>query len=291
MKRHIRIISILTLTSALISCQDGTGAGSDVKGSEIRMFAEHAQDMWHEAEVISVFDGYSNLCYRALSEGSVSEFVSEETLGDNVEEIYALYPYDPEAFLGESGLRLVFPDIQNATSSGMDESALRAVAYVGRPDRNTTLRFEDMCSYFRFDVSAQDQIVEITISSGEGGALAGEIEVIFSGNDPVINVIDALSSITLKSDDVLSGTYVMPLLPVELEDGLYVTLKDRDGQIANRRVVSRKSNGTITTAVSFKRGKVNIDEIVFDNLFLPPELDGGSAEGYEIFEGFTDIWI
>ena len=218
---------------------------------------------WSESDEISVLDGTSNVLYSTAEEGTSAKFTSATGISDEAEDVYAVYPYSEDARRTEEGIQVVMPDTQEVSAPGFDALSSLAVAYSSALSAETMLDFKNLCSYFKFTVPSEDEVVEVILRGGEGEYLAGKVNVMFEKGIPSISVVEGLSQITFRSTEPMNGTYVVPLLPCVLQEGLSVTLKSRDGRSAVHQVIAKDETGLVS-AVTFLRGKVNKAVLSFD---------------------------
>lgn len=222
---------------------------------------------WQEGDKISVLDGVSNVAYTTSQSGSEVTFVSEVGIANATEAVYSVFPYDESAMLVEgSSLRITLPARQNVPSGAyVDPDALVAVAYSKEVEENTILQFRNISAFLKFTVPSADNVTDIVFEAGEGEFLAGTIDVSFSTKGEVsFNVVEGAGTVQFHSEDTMDGTYLVPLLPGVLQNGLRVTLKTSDGRTAIHRIVARDEQG-VESAVSLRRGKVNYYTANFSN--------------------------
>ena len=272
--KHVSIITIMTVCLGLIcSCQQQE-QDFVLDGSEVVLIASTEETkvtisedcrtlIWSQDDAVSVLDGMSNVRYSTSEEGSTVRFTSESGISDEAEDLYAVYPYSDDVRRIEDGVQVVVPGEQTVSAPGFDPKSSLAVAYASQIFQETHLNFMNLCSYFKFTVPADDQVMEIVLRGGEKEYLAGKVDVTFAKGIPSCSVVEGLNEITFRSAVPMSGTYIVPLLPCVLQEGLSVTLKSKDGRSAVHKVVAKDETGLVS-AVTFLRGKVNKATLSFD---------------------------
>ena len=245
-----------------------------VKGSEVTFVAsteetkvtvsdDYRMLYWSAADAISVLDGTSNVHYETSEEGTKVRFTSETGVSDEAEDVFAVYPYSEAAHRIDDGVQVVMPAIQTVSAPGFDSVSSLAVAYTSTISQQTTLNFKNLCSYFKFTVPSEDEVIEVILRGGEKEYLAGKVNVKFDKGIPSFTVVEGISEITFRSLTPMDGTYIVPLLPCVLQNGLSVTLKSKDGRSAVHKVVAKDETG-LESAVTFVRGKINRATLGFD---------------------------
>lgn len=266
---NLRLIVITAVLLLLgVSC-DNMSQGTEVKVSDIDLYAYGKNLTWELNDSILVFDGFSNLLYHAEAAGDTVKFVSSSLLDEDVLDLYALYPYSTSAHRTDRGLAVNVLDKQDVSVDAMNKASEVFVSYTDDLDQNTRLRFNEICSYIKFSVDAKASVVNVTFTGGEGEYLAGEVEVTFSNKEPQISIIDATNSVAISSSSPMSGQYKICLLPAVLQNGLTVTFMTSDGDSVEKKIVAQKIDG-IESALVLVRGRVNREVIDFGNPFKRP---------------------
>ena len=274
MKLNSLLFSTVVMSGLICSCQD---AEQDIvlNGSEVAFVASTEETKmtisedyrtlyWTAADAISVLDGTSNVFYETSDEGAKVRFTSNDGISDDAEDIYAVYPYSEAAHRIGDGVQVIMPAQQTVSAPGFDPKSSLAVAYTSSISKETLLDFKNLCSYFKFTVPSEDEVVEVILRGGEKEYLAGKVNVTFDKGIPSCTVVDGISEITFRSETPMNGVYIVPLLPCVLQEGLSVTLKCRDGRSAVHKVIAKDESG-LESAVIFVRGKVNKATLGFDH--------------------------
>ena len=242
------------------SCQESE---QEIALDRVSVSDDYRTLSWSAGDEISVLDGTSNVLYSTSDEGTSVKFTSQAGISDEAGEVYAVYPYDAESRLTENGLQVTVPHQQSVSDPGFDASSVLAVAYSSDLSSETYLDFKHLCSYFKFTVPSEDNVTEVILRGGEKEYLAGKVNVTFEKGVPVCSVVDGINEIVFRSETPMNGTYIVPLLPCVLQEGLAVTLKSKDGRSAVHKVIAKDETG-LESAVTFLRGKMNKAVLSFD---------------------------
>lgn len=214
------------------------------------------QIMWKAGDSISILDGFTNVCYVTSEGGRKVTFTSESGISDEALDVYAVYPCDSTARRLEDGLEVIMPSSQRVDTTVMDPKASVAVAYASPLKTETQLDFDNICSYFKFTVPAEDKIVQVILEAGNDEWLAGTVKAAYADGELQTEVVEGRNRIVFSSESPMSGTYVIALLPSVLQDGLNVGLKSADGRSATHHVIAKDENDVIS-ALTFARNKIN----------------------------------
>ena len=205
---------------------------ASVEETRVSISDDYRTLSWSAGDEISVLDGTSNVLYSTSDEGTSVKFTSQAGISDEAGEVYAVYPYDAESRLTENGLQVTVPHQQSVADPGFDASSVLAIAYSSELSSETYLDFKHLCSYFKFTVPSEDNVTEVILRGGEKEYIAGKVNVTFEKGVPVCSVVDGINEIVFRSETPMNGTYIVPLLPCVLQEGLAVTLKSKDGRSA-----------------------------------------------------------
>lgn len=214
------------------------------------------QIMWEAGDSISILDGFTNVCYVTSEGGRKVTFTSESGISDEALDVYAVYPCDSTARRLEDGLEVIMPSSQRVDTTVMDPKASVAVAYASPLKTETQLDFDNICSYFKFTVPAEDKIVQVILEAGNDEWLAGTVKAAYADGELQTEVVEGRNRVVFSSESPMSGTYVIALLPCVLQDGLNVGLKSADGRSATHHVIAKDENDVIS-ALTFARNKIN----------------------------------
>lgn len=231
--------------------------------TKVTLSEDYRTMFWNQGDSVSVMDGTSNVKYLTSEEGISVKFTSETGISDEAEDVYAVYPYSENIRRNEDCVQVVMPGEQTVSAPGFDSKSALVVAYAPKITQETKLDFKHLCSYFKFTVPAEDEVVEVILRGGDKEYLAGKVDVIFEKGIPSCSVVEGLTEITFRSEEPMNGTYIVPLLPCVLQDGLSVTLKGKDGRSAVHKVIAKDETGLVS-AVTFLRGKINKATLGFD---------------------------
>ncbi len=190
--------------------------------------------IWNVGDMISVLDGVSNVAYETSMSGTDVRFASETGVADGTSEVYAVYPYAEDNVLTGGGVKVTFPDFQQIHGAGFASGANLAVAYSDGIAAETPLQFRNVCAFIRYSVSSEEGASQVVVKGVRNEHMAGTVSIAF-GEDgiPVVkDVENASSQVILADEDVMDGTYMIPVLPVTLESGYIVLFRNADGMVA-----------------------------------------------------------
>lgn len=167
--------------------------------------------------------------------------VSQETGGNPVGYVCAVYPYQESTSLNDSGvLTLTLPDKQTYRERSFGSGANTMVSTISGVGDNL-LKFRNVGGYLVFKLYGNDVTVKSIMLEGRNGELlAGKATMTPAvGEIPVIKMAkNAKSSITLNCKNVELGTnadeatlFWMVVPPTEFEQGFTVTVTDADGKV------------------------------------------------------------
>lgn len=190
--------------------------------------------------------------------------VSQETGGNPVGYVCAVYPYQKSTSLNDSGvLTLTLPDKQTYREGSFGSGANTMVSTIYGVDDNL-LKFRNVGGYLVFKLYGNDVTVKSIMLEGRNGELlAGKATMTPAvGEIPVIKMAkSAKSSITLNCKKVELGTnadeatlFWMVVPPTEFEQGITVTVTDDDGKVFIKetdKYVSVERNH-VTTMAAFE---------------------------------------
>lgn len=143
----------------------------------------------------------------------------------NVEEYNAIYP----ASAGTEFQSVVVKDAQTATEGGFDD----IVAVACSPDK--TFQFKHVTSLVKFQIPADFNVEEVTISADE--PLAGTVSVTMDTEEsiPAIEVVDGINKVTLSGDFKTGVNYYVAVLPGE-KTNLTVSFNGYTSKVWDKKV-------------------------------------------------------
>lgn len=226
-------------------------------------------DMGQKAgDMLTILDGFENITYTVESVGQVTSFVSDSGLNKDATDVFAVFPYDPEASRYDMSVVFNIPSVQNAVKDGVDRNADRYAAYSSNLAKSTELAFVPMVSYLRLKFDAEDKIKKVVLRSVTEELIAGTVKATLTDLDnPYIVFIEGTDNVTLISEEVLDGYYTVALVPSVLQNGLEIKMTDATGRIVTKKMVCRDENGVVS-AMQLIRGKINRYDISFDSVEL-----------------------
>lgn len=231
---------------------------------------------WDVLDSISVLDSKSNNKYLALQKGPASSFKpAADCIEDNAANLFAVFPYQKDAYREGETVVVAVPSERLVESSGLDASACLAVAYCSKVESKTELLFRHVCSFLQFYIPATDDVRSVRLEGGEDEFIAGQVELTVAHNGvPSVKVIDGSRVVTMTSESAFAGTYIIPLLPCTLQNGLAVVFTNSEGIEKKHKIIARDENGVVS-AVTLVRGKVNKQALDFE--VVPPSVSLGKV--------------
>lgn len=183
---------------------------------------------WSASTKVSVLDGVSNILYQPLSSGTQPRFASKKGVDDNAMEVYAVWPYSEEHELVYGGLKAYL----KAEHDPSEEIEGLRVAHASEIGQEEDLHFMNVVSYLRVTLTEDMGVVGMTLSGLSGEVLAGLAEVVLAqdGTPSVKAVTKSSNTVSLHSNEkLLSGTYLIPLFPVVMENGCVLEFINSNG--------------------------------------------------------------
>lgn len=271
MMTHMKnILFVVAVVMVIPACRKAEEGGASFHGPTVSILADSETTKasiaapwevvsWQSGDAISVFDGKSSVQYTTEESGTTALFTSATGVANEAKELYAAYPYRADQYLTPEGkLSVVMPSTQTIRAGQYAcPEAMISVAYTSSIEQKTVLHFQNLCAWLKFTVPTADKVTDITLRASEEESIAGRIAVSFdSKGNASFEVIEGCSKVEFHSEVPLDGTYLIPLLPAVLENGLGVTLRTQDGKTAVHRIVAEDENG-VQSAVVLRRNKVN----------------------------------
>jgi len=267
-KKSLFILSF-ALATLLSSCMKERSEGAEFIGKDVTLKSEIEQTkvsllddgytfVWSEGDVVAVFDGQSLSKYVSTSAGAQTVLNSETGIADGSKFLWAIYPYSACSECAPTSVYLTVPSVQNIAGKGLSKEACLSVAYTEKLRQQTSVTFNNICSFFNLNVPASDRIVRVDIQGEEGEMIAGKVKVKMSKSGvPETEILEGVNRITLTSSTPIEGNCVIALLPTVFQNGFSVTLRSEDGRVASHKVIAVDSESGIETAVTFNRGRLN----------------------------------
>ena len=215
----------------LVSCMSENDGGQD--GSFVSFVAERENPgedglyKWKTGEMFGVLDGRTVAQYKTYLAGEKVAFSSVRGIGRDSREVYAVYPY-------MDGTEHTADGIKVDCGTGLD----LAVAYTGGISDETGLMFRNVCGYIAIELDSQEGVTAVSVRGFADEALTGNILLSFDeeGLPFVSSVEKAGYEVRLESDDVMSGRYLIPVLPVIMSEGYEMTFVSEAGMSAVKSV-------------------------------------------------------
>lgn len=203
---------------------------------------------WHEADLITAFYGNTlNRQYKFKGKtgdnsGTFSLVPSGELgTGNELDAIYAVYPYDENATITDKGVMTIhLPATQNYAENSFGKGANTMLA-VTESVEDTFLGFKNACGYLKLKLynegGAMLKSVEVKGNGGEKIAGTATATIEFGGVPAVAMNDDATTSVTLDCGEGIAlgttsetATELWVVLPeVTFEGGITITATDTEG--------------------------------------------------------------
>lgn len=203
---------------------------------------------WHEADLITAFFGNTlNRQYKfkgatGANSGTFSLVPSGELgTGNDLDAIYALYPYDENAVISDEGvISLTLPATQSYAESSFGKGANTMVA-VTESTEDTFLSFKNACGYLKLNLYNADgaTLKSVAVKGNNDEKIAGSATVAmeFGGVPELTMGDDATTTVTLDCGDGIAlgttaetATALWIVLPeTTFEGGITITATDSNG--------------------------------------------------------------
>lgn len=160
----------------------------------------------------------------------------------NQDDYPAIYPYSASCNYDDETATFTTPFkiVQQGTASSFDREAYVGVA-LGGADKN--LSFKNACAFVGFTLTQQDaqELESISICDAKGEAVFPEtLKISYNGGDPIVSAADnarLYETISLSAPAggfIVGQRYYFILPPVNLPNGVKITLTRRDGLAAGK---------------------------------------------------------
>ena len=205
--------------------------------------------VWSAGETVSLFDSESVNCLFELVKGAdqpVGEF--DGTVSSNArKEYYAVYPYS-QAYNFESGTAtdVILPAEQTAVANGFDRNAAIMTGYTTNIE---CLPFKQLCAFVQ--VTTESASKKITFRSNGTENLAGTLDVTIAdagadkdkGTGTATVTDNGSNTVSLVpatgSTSIAAGTYLIAVLPGDLEEGFTMEIDAVEGDDLTRSFENR----------------------------------------------------
>lgn len=196
--------------------------------------------IWSEGDKINVFGGGQNKEYTAEAGGAFTTFT-----GDAIDatEFYGIYPYNSGNKIDGSVISATVPVEQAPVSGSFAKDAGLLVAHT----TGTTFEFKHVLGYIKVIVAGEG-ITSVTVTSADGSALAGTVNIDWNGGVPSVTVknpIDHVSLVAGAGSSIAPGTYYLAAAPFTSAAGLKVRYNKSSLQTAQ---VKSSASATVARA-------------------------------------------
>lgn len=207
---------------------------------------ENMKVLWNADDRISIFNEYTlqdqfrfngsdgdNAGTFTKVPGDEDEFV----VGNELDYIYAVYPYSESLTISNAGvLNVELPEKQKYREKSFGQGANTMVSVT----TNKALRFKNACGYLAFKLYGDNVAVSsITIKGNDGEKLAGKAKVSMELNGiPVVSMqeqgtesidLQCEPSVILGSSNTDYSEFWFAMPPVTFTKGFTITVKTEDG--------------------------------------------------------------
>ena len=176
---------------------------------------------WEPGDEIAVFMGEKSAKFATelTASSGTAEFKGSFGTTDMTGNLWAVYPYSPEAVFDGETITTVLPSEQVAREGSFGKDMNLSIAH----SSSSTLVFYNVGGGVRFTLS-QDGITEVVFEGLNGETLAGKVKVGFQEGIPVIQeVLDGKSSIKITAPEGKAfkkdAWYYIVAIPGVLENG------------------------------------------------------------------------
>ena len=233
--------------------------------SQTKVYIDEAyKTRWNAGDLISIFQTTANDCFEfqgndGARSGSFSE-VEQGNAGDDLDYIYAVYPYSANNSITTSGVLTV--ELPSSQSYVYKSYGLGANIMVCKTE-GEQLFFKTVGGFLVIKLYGTNTAVSsVTVSANAGEPIAGLANVSFVDDAPVATATQGVESITVVCDQpVTLGTsatdyteFWFSMLPGTLSEGFTVTVTGVNGKTNEK--VSRKerviARNTITPMAPFE---------------------------------------
>ena len=224
--------------------QEVAGGTQEKAGGTRTYLNDNREVVWSAGETVSLFDSESaNNWLFELVKGAgnnIGEF--EGTVSSDAgEEYYAVYPYS-EAYTFESGTAtgVILPAEQTAVANGFDRNAAIMTGYTTNIE---CLAFKQLCAFVQ--VTTESASKKITFRSNGTENLAGvlDVEISTDGIGEATVTENGSNTVSLVpatgSTSIAAGTYLIAVLPGDLEEGFTMEIEFAEGDDLTRSFENR----------------------------------------------------
>ncbi|MBR5132466.1 MAG: leucine-rich repeat domain-containing protein [Alistipes sp.] len=205
---------------------------------------------WHEADLITAFYGNTlNRQYKFKGKtgdnsGTFSLIPSGELgTGNNLDAIYALYPYDENATITDEGvISLTLPSEQSYAENSFGKGANTMIA-VTENIEDTFLSFKNACGYLKLNLYNVDgaSLKSLTVKGNNDEKIAGaatatiefgSVPTVVMGNDATTTVtLDCGEGIALDTSAEEATALWIVLPETTFENGITISATDTKGGV------------------------------------------------------------
>lgn len=197
---------------------------------------------WAKADKVSILDGKSNNMFRSQGAGKTATLAGDAI---PVKPLYGFAPYDEAAALNGTAVAASVPTAQVLTAG----KTAGVVAGIAEDGQNMT--FTAVTGFVKINLAADaEEITAISVASTNGEAIAGAVEVSFSGNTATVTPKSETATVSATAFEEVfkaGASYNVAVLPGTYAGGItvYYTFKGAVNEIAVAGPVVVKAGETV----------------------------------------------
>ena len=274
--------------------------------AETRTYVENDKYLrWHENDRLTVFFGNTlNNQYKFKGKtgdnsGTFSLIPSGELgTGNSLESIYAIYPYDADATITDTGIITYnLPSVQNYAENSFGKNANTMVAVTNGVE-DTFLSFKNVCGYLKLKLYGYATIKNIEVKGNFAEKIAGNATITATYGDIPTFTMNSDASTTIKvdcADGVTLGTtsndatvFWVVIPETTFKYGITITATDVNGKVftktTNKSIAIERNAILPMSALEFVGESSDINPI--ENTTITYTTDDGNIVDIFTTEGF-----
>ncbi|GEM_PF-1408754 len=245
MKKN-RIILICSI-AALLATGCNSGEDDNVTlpdpvdmtfNASLQAVTDGPEALFASGDAITVYDQKSGKRFVTSGSGNAAEFNGQAIPSDRYS---AVYPALDNTFRYSGKFNATIPSDQGQRAGEMPEGAI-AIAHTS----GTDLSFHYVTSFLKVNIPEEEGVVSVEVSSVGEEPLSGDVRIPLEENASIETSAPS-SKVSLSSENALSGTYYIAVLPATLSQGYSLTAVDD---------YSRRATINVENEVSFVAGTV-----------------------------------
>lgn len=165
---------------------------------------------------------------------------------ENSDMYYAITPYTGTEIFAEGSFSSEIPETQRPVKDGISYEASIAVS----SSSNEQLEFKNSVGLLKLALSSNNNIVSVKLTAKSGEPISGKVKIDVETNKTTANAGN--STVELKGDSPLKGTYYAAVVPGTFVEGIEITLTDEYGREVTKsseEFISVKASGVLDLGV------------------------------------------